>query len=319
MFFLITGLLAIVFPAELPIGHDSDRLLPPLSSGHYLGTDHMGRDVLLMLYNGTGYTIMIALPSCLIIWLIGVGIGLVAGLPGYARLHLPWQVLAAAFGAAWPAAYYLLYLPLRWPDALISLAIPLIIFFFLLLIFRRFIVAEMQIVPARLAQFFIELMSVFPRLLFVFVFTSLFSGRSLTLILLLGFTGWAGLARVVWTETKKIYVQPYMEAALAMGFTESYRLLRYVLPAVLPLSWVVLSFSFSGIIMAEASLSFLEVGLPPEATTWGRMILSAKSYPEAWWLIVLPVLLIFALTFSLHRFSWFISAKLHKNGFELVS
>ncbi len=318
LIFLLTGLIAIIWPPEMKMGDNSERLLPPGTTGHLLGTDALGRDVLAMLFQGTGLSLQVALPSCLMIWLLGISFGLLAGLPGYARLHLPRQVPAAALAAAGPAAYYLLYMPFQIPSTLIAF-ILIVLLFLLIWHFLPRPQAKVTIHIALWARSVIEFLSVFPRLLFVFVFTSMFSNHTLSLIFLLGLSGWAGLARVVWTETRKVYAQPYMDAAIAMGFTESYRLLKYAFPAIFPLTLVVLSYSFSSIIMAEASLSFLEVGLPPQAATWGRMILSAKANPEAWWLLLFPVLLIFAITFCLHRFTWLITAKYYRNGFELVS
>lgn len=108
-------------------------------------------------------------------------------------------------------------------------------------------------------------------------------------ILVLGITGWAQYCRLVRAQVLSLRETEFVEAARALGAST----LRVVLRHILPNTWapviVIASFSVAGVIIAEASLSFLGLGVPPTVPSWGGMLAEGREYLErAWWLVTFP-------------------------------
>ena len=127
-------------------------------------------------------------------------------------------------------------------------------------------------------------------------------GASLTnVILVLGVTGWIAYARIVRGETLSLKQREFVEAARALGATDRYLLWRHVLPNVLPPVTVVATFSVARTIIAEASLSFLGLGIPPPAPSWGAMLDEGRNYiTTGWWLALFPGLAILLLVLGIN-------------------
>lgn len=131
----------------------------------------------------------------------------------------------------------------------------------------------------------------FPFLIFAIALSAVFpidAPRQLLLILVLGMFGWPGFARVVAAETRIIVRQPYVVSSRVMGARLPHVFRHQVLPNVAPTIVVYSCISLPGRIGAEASLSFLGVGVLPPTPSWGRSIGDAIN-----WLLVDPVFLLF--------------------------
>jgi len=112
------------------------------------------------------------------------------------------------------------------------------------------------------------------------------------LILLLGFTSWELLARVVRAETLALREQEFMEAARSSGASDIRIIARHVLPNVLPAAVVVMALVGSRVILIEAALSFVGLGDPNEVSL-GYLIFGAQPFLRvAWWMSVFPGLAI---------------------------
>lgn len=112
-------------------------------------------------------------------------------------------------------------------------------------------------------------------------------------ILALILSGWILYARVVRAETLSIREREWIEAARAVGATDWRIMFKHILPNVLPSLIVVASFEFARMILMEASLSFLGLGVQPPTPTWGGMISDARNYLQiAPWLIIVPGVMI---------------------------
>src|SRR4029453_2925575 len=122
-------------------------------------------------------------------------------------------------------------------------------------------------------------------------------GASLAnVILVLGVTGWITYARIVRGETLSLRQREFVEAARALGATDRYLLWRHILPHVLPPVIVIATFSVARTIIAEARLSFLGLGIPPPAPSWGAMLDEGRNYiTTGWWLALFPGLAILPL------------------------
>ncbi|MGE3165598.1 MAG: ABC transporter permease [Planctomycetota bacterium] len=109
----------------------------------------------------------------------------------------------------------------------------------------------------------------------------------------LGLVGWPGIARIVRGQVITLRESEYVLAARALGQSPVFILVRHILPNCMGPIVVVSTLMVAGNILAEAGLSFLGVGLPPPAPTWGRMLVDSKDYwIEMSWMGVFPGLAI---------------------------
>ena len=113
-------------------------------------------------------------------------------------------------------------------------------------------------------------------------------------ILVIGITSWMNYARTIRSEVMSLKHQDYILMAKAMGVPEWKILLRHVLPNVSSTAIVLCALQVARVILFEASLSFLGLGVPPDITTWGAMISDGRNYiNNAWWIATIPGLAIF--------------------------
>jgi peptide/nickel transport system permease protein len=111
----------------------------------------------------------------------------------------------------------------------------------------------------------------------------------LTLILLLGFTGWETYARVTRGDVMVVRSLDYVIAARVIGQSNLAIMLRHILPNVLTSALVLAALQVGVTILAESSLSFLGLGVQPPAITWGLMLADGRQYlSSAWWMSTFP-------------------------------
>jgi len=122
-------------------------------------------------------------------------------------------------------------------------------------------------------------------------------------IIILGVTGWIQFGRMVRAETLKLKEEEYITAAKALGAGELRILTVHILPNTAPIIIVIATFQFALMIIVEASLSFLGLGVPPPTASWGAMINDGRSYLQvAWWLTTIPGLAITAVVLGANLF-----------------
>jgi peptide/nickel transport system permease protein len=227
------------FPAPIGVTVDGQPLGP--SAKFLLGTDTLGRDVLVRIAYGARISLIVGFVATVITVAIGAAVGLAA----------------AYFGGLTDSSLARL---MDW-----LLAIP-----FLLLA--------------------ISLVSVI--------------GPGLTvLIIVIGFLGWASVGRIVRGQVLTIKEKEYVEAARSLGAGPWRIMFIDILPNVIAPIIVYTSLLIPVTIVAEASLSFLGVGIPPPTADWGQMIADSQSVYQygAWWYLVFPslALLITTLAFNI--------------------
>lgn len=202
---------------------------PSLSSGHLLGTDDLGRDILSRVLYGARPVMIVAICATVISVLLGTFLGVIAGYAG----RLADQILA------------------RLAD--VQLTIP-------------------GLVLALLAM-------------------SLFGPRLENLIIVLAIESWPLHFRVTRSYMQNARTQAYMEAAWLAGVPTWLSIWRHVVPGLIPLLSVTCTISVAFIVMTEAGLSFIGLGVQPPTADWGLMISQGKSQlGAAWWLSIIPAL-----------------------------
>jgi peptide/nickel transport system permease protein len=140
----------------------------------------------------------------------------------------------------------------------------------------------------------IEVMLCFPVLFLLLALAAFLPPSPVTVIVAIGLTTWAGDARYARTEILRIRELDYARAARAMGASTPRILMRHLLPNALPPLIVSAAFGVGWAILAEAALSFLGVGLPAPAVSWGGILSSAPNWiEEAWWIALFPGLALF--------------------------
>lgn len=108
-------------------------------------------------------------------------------------------------------------------------------------------------------------------------------------VLVLAITGWVGYARIVRLQARALRSAPFVEAARALGAGPGRLLLRHLLPNLLGSVAVVASQQVAAMVLYEAALSYLGLGVPTETITWGSMIADGQeTLATAWWVSIVP-------------------------------
>jgi len=222
----------------------SSRFVPPEwfsqgLSGHILGTDSMGRDMLARLLVGSQYSLIVAFVAVSSAALIGVILGMIAGFYG------------------------------GWLDTLIM----------------RFGDIQLSI----------------PSLMLAITIVAIAGPNLVNLVIVLIFTSWVGYARLIRSVVQVVRKQEFVSASKVLGASSRWIMFRQVFPNVLTPLIVQTSQSFGTMILVEAALSFLGLGVQPPTPSWGVMISNGReSLQAAPWTVLVPgiMLMITVLAFN---------------------
>ncbi|MCK4738789.1 MAG: ABC transporter permease [Deltaproteobacteria bacterium] len=131
--------------------------------------------------------------------------------------------------------------------------------------------------------------------------------RLFWLCLILGITSWTGLCRLIRGETLKLRELEYVQAARAFGVPKLIIAYRHIVPNILHLALITFVLLFSDLVLAEAVLSYLGIGVGPETGSWGNMINTARlelsREPVVWWNLVAAFVFMFALVLPANIFA----------------
>jgi peptide/nickel transport system permease protein len=199
---------------------------------HFLGTDHLGRDVLSRLLYGARVSLLVGFTAAIVAGAIGTTVGIISGYFG------------------------------RWVDQVI-----------------------MRIVDAWIAL---------PAISFAIFLAVLLGPSESNIVIILAGVFWTRYARVIRGEVLSLKEREYVRLAIVAGCGRWTIMRRHILPNVVNTAIVLSTLVVGVVIVAEASLSFLGVGVPPPKPAWGLMLADGKEGMMAgyWWLTVFPGLAI---------------------------
>ncbi|MBI5889044.1 MAG: ABC transporter permease [Deltaproteobacteria bacterium] len=252
---------------ELP-GGTITRDYPPLKypGSHLLGTDRVGNDIVFTALKGARTAVVIGAGATAVIIPFAIFFGVIAGYCG---------------GFIDDVIQYLY-------TTLASIPGVLLIVAFMLLFggsgFQGGLISD--------------------KLLFLGVFVP--NDRLFWLCLILGITSWTDLCRLIRGETLKLREMEYVQAARAFGSPGLKIIYRHIVPNVMHLVLITFVLQFSGLVLAEAILSYIGIGVGPEMGSWGNMINTARlelsREPVVWWNLFAAFLSMFGLVLPANIF-----------------
>jgi peptide/nickel transport system permease protein len=143
---------------------------------------------------------------------------------------------------------------------------------------------------------FADLQLSVPRVLLLIAVTAILGSTVFNLTILLGLTSWVAYGRVARALSLSLREREFVLSAITQGATPAWNIRKHLLPNVLPQMVIVGSFELGQIIVLEAALSYLGLGIQPPLPSWGLMISEGQSYLEINpWLTVIPGLALFML------------------------
>lgn len=293
--------------------HASGEIMPaPARFRHHLGTTKIGQDVFAGIIHATRISLKVGIFSMAIAALIGIFLGAMAGYFGDEKL----QVTRGRYYTIWLGiilGFFYAFIVRKYAiidaadeslfSALLQILVSLFVWAFVILLaailgkligkiplLNTKIFAPVDVIVSRC----IEILDSLPRLLIIITIASIFREKSIYLVMaIIGLTSWTGIARFTRAEFLKNKNLNYTEASRALGLNDKAIMLKHILPNAAAPVYVSLAFGVANAILAEASLSFLGIGVPDDVVTWGSLLAAGRQQFEAWWLVVFPGLAIF--------------------------
>ena len=148
----------------------------------------------------------------------------------------------------------------------------------------------------------VDIMLCFPSFFLILAVMTFLEPSIWYIMIVIGLTGWMGVARMVRAETLSIREMDYVTAARCIGCSHARIIFRHIFPNALSPVLVSATLGVAGAILTESALSFLGIGVQPPQPSWGNILTSGKDYIEfAWWLSLFPgmAILITVLAYNL--------------------
>jgi peptide/nickel transport system permease protein len=277
---------------------------------HHLGTDLIGADLTSGLIHGTRIALKVGLVSMGIASFIGIILGSFAGFFGdrdlkMRRIKYYMTLIGIFFGLfyAFGQRKYIISdgFMENSTEGVIQFSISILIIFtstFLFRLFSRIISnnwlnTEISVPIDSFISRGIEILNSIPRLILIITITAIVD-RSLTVIMIIiGVTGWTGIARFTRAEFLRIKSLEFVQASKSLGFSSVRTIFKHALPNALAPVFVSIAFGIASAILIESGLSFLGIGVPDDVVTWGSLLSGGRQDSASWWLIIFPGIAIF--------------------------
>ncbi len=146
---------------------------------------------------------------------------------------------------------------------------------------------------------FVDIMLAFPTFFLILAVIAILEPNIFTIMAVIGVTSWMDVARLVRAEFLSLKERDFVDAARALGISNTRLIFRHILPNALSPVFVAATFGVAGAILIESSLSFLGLGVQPPDPSWGNILTAGKDNIEvAWWLSLYPGLAILVTVLS---------------------
>jgi len=146
---------------------------------------------------------------------------------------------------------------------------------------------------------FVDVMLCFPTFFLILAVIAMLEPSIWYIMIIIGLTGWMGVARLVRAEVLSLRERDFVMAARAMGASDLRIIFRHIFPNAMTPVLVSATLGVAGAILTESALSFLGIGVQPPTPSWGNILTSGKDYIEfAWWLSLFPGLAILVTVLS---------------------
>jgi len=140
---------------------------------------------------------------------------------------------------------------------------------------------------------FVDIMLCFPTFFLILAVIAFLDPSIWNIMIIIGLTGWMGVARLVRAEFLSLRERDFVLAARAVGADDARIIFRHILPNALSPVLVSVTLGVAGAILTESALSFLGIGVQPPTPSWGNMLITGKqTLGTAWWMSVFPGLAI---------------------------
>jgi peptide/nickel transport system permease protein len=283
----------------------------PAKFRHWLGTNLKGEDLLSGIIHGTSVSLKIGFFSILIALIIGVLFGIIAGYFQNDTWKVPLLAFLFMLGSIIPSFYladlfsFFTMNKLKWEDTLLLMVT---IFIYLITIFINLLLSyfmgnlvhflckwnkKIYVPVDTLISGLIEIFAAIPKLMLIVAFAAILERSVTNVILIIGISSWAGIARLVRAEALKLRNQDFITSDKALGLTNYKIITQHLLPNISGPIIITFVFGVSAAILIESGLSFLNIGVPENVITWGQLLADGKQNFNAWWMIVFPGFAIF--------------------------
>ena len=296
---------------------DGEILDIPNRFRHKLGTDGIGRDLASGLIHGTRISLMVGIVSMGIAALIGIILGALAGFFGDNRLKMKrikyyFTLIGIFLGLFYGFGIRKYEISSGFNDSftngLFEITISLFWFATVVIVMRFFskfinlgsLKKEIYVPIDTFVSRGIELLNSIPRLILIITISAVVEPSIWIVMVIIGVTGWTGIARFTRAEFLRIRSLEYIQAAQSLGFTSVRTIFKHALPNALAPVFVSIAFGIASAILIESGLSFLGIGVPDDIVTWGQLLNLGRQNLEAWWLILYPGIAIF-LTITIYN------------------
>lgn len=291
----------------IPYAYDDINLkqkhLPPMSQSsdghtHLFGTDSLGRDVAAGLVHAIRLAIILCLVATIIALIIGVLAALLSSVHTVFDIGVRWYTWLLTMFLIW-YGYYLLYYALFSSSLLFMMGTVVLVAFGVLTLVQS--QRRKQLILDDGVLLITMLFRALPALLILIVIAGMQVKMTyIKLAVLLGVFIWPSYYKLLRGEFMRIANEPFLHSAKAAGVSHLGLYLRHILPnSIVPIIAYV-CFSMVAIIISEATLSFLGIGLSAEEVSLGSMIKSSRGHLEQWWLVLFPGLVLLVLLVCLN-------------------
>ena len=155
-------------------------------------------------------------------------------------------------------------------------------------------------------QYIYATLASIPSILLIIAFMLLFGQGLFNLCLIMGISSWTGLCRILRGETLKLRELEYIQASEAFGVRRGLIIVKHIIPNLMHIVLITAILRFSGLVLTEALLSYLQIGVDPTTGSWGNMINTARLElardPIVWWNLAAAFVFMFGLVLPANLF-----------------